>query len=71
MPNKAGVAVTDRSFINVDSPMRTKLPQIFAISDVVRPPLRAHKAVCEADITAEAIAGELPDTRELKKRGST
>ena len=43
--DKAGVAVTDRGFINVDIQMRTNVPHIFAIGDIVGQPMLAHKAV--------------------------
>jgi dihydrolipoamide dehydrogenase len=56
---KAGVAVTDRGFINVDIQMRTNVSHIFAIGDVVGQPMLAHKAVHEAHVAAEVIAGEL------------
>ncbi|MDB5763365.1 MAG: lpdA, partial [Herminiimonas sp.] len=55
--DKAGVAVTDRGFINVDSQMRTNVPHIFAIGDLVSQPMLAHKAVHEAHVAAEAAAG--------------
>ena len=44
---KAGVAVTDRGFIEVDKQMRTNVPHIFAIGDIVGQPMLAHKAVHE------------------------
>lgn len=53
----AGVAVTDRGFINVDAQMRTNVPHIFAIGDVVGNPMLAHKAVHEAHVAAEVAAG--------------
>jgi dihydrolipoamide dehydrogenase len=56
--DKAGVAVTDRGFINVDSQMRTNVPHIFAIGDLVGQPMLAHKAVHEGHVAAEAAAGE-------------
>ncbi len=56
--DKAGVAVTDRGFINVDKQMRTNVPHIFAIGDVVGQPMLAHKAVHEAHVAAEAAHGE-------------
>jgi dihydrolipoamide dehydrogenase len=56
--DKAGVAVTDRGFINVDTQMRTNVPHIFAIGDIVGQPMLAHKAVHEAHVAAEAAAGE-------------
>src|SRR5690606_14366202 len=56
--DKAGVAVTDRGFIEVDSQMRTNVPHIYAIGDIVGQPMLAHKAVHEAHVAAEVIAGE-------------
>jgi len=56
--DKAGVAVTDRGFINVDKQMRTNVPHIFAIGDLVGQPMLAHKAVHEAHVAAEAAFGE-------------
>ena len=55
---KAGVAINERGFIPVDSQMRTGVPHIFAIGDVVGNPMLAHKAVHEAHVAAEAAAGE-------------
>ncbi|WP_198973093.1 FAD-dependent oxidoreductase, partial [Xylophilus sp. ASV27] len=63
--DKAGVAVTERGFINVDIQMRTNVPQIFAIGDIVGQPMLAHKAVHEAHVAAEVIAGELQGNKEL------
>ncbi|MFC5440889.1 dihydrolipoyl dehydrogenase [Rhodanobacter ginsenosidimutans] len=54
---KAGVAVTDRGFINVDTQMRTNVPHIFAIGDLVGQPMLAHKATHEAHVAAEVVAG--------------
>ncbi len=56
--DKAGVAVTDRGFINVDIQMRPNVPHIFAIGDVVGQPMLAHKAVHEAHVAAEVAAGQ-------------
>ena len=56
--DKAGVTVTERGFIPVDSQMRTSVPHIFAIGDVVGQPMLAHKAVHEAHVAAEAAAGQ-------------
>ena len=53
----AGVAVSDRGFIAVDKQMRTNVPHIYAIGDIVGQPMLAHKAVHEAHVAAEAIAG--------------
>ncbi|GGI53579.1 dihydrolipoyl dehydrogenase [Oxalicibacterium solurbis] len=55
---KAGVAVTDRGFIEVDAQMRTNIHHIFAIGDLVGQPMLAHKAVHEAHVAAEVAAGE-------------
>ena len=56
--DKAGVAVTDRGFINVDKQMRTNVPHIFAIGDLVGQPMLAHKAVHEGHVAAEVAHGE-------------
>ncbi|CAM5197268.1 Dihydrolipoyl dehydrogenase OS=Castellaniella defragrans (strain DSM / CCUG 39792 / 65Phen)OX=1437824 GN=BN940_09846 PE=3 SV=1 [Castellaniella denitrificans] len=53
----AGVAVSDRGFIAVDKQMRTNVPHIYAIGDIVGQPMLAHKAVHEAHVAAEVIAG--------------
>ncbi len=65
--DKAGVAVTDRGFIDVDIQMRTNVPHIFAIGDIVGQPMLAHKAVHEAHVAAEVIAGELKGDEALAK----
>jgi dihydrolipoamide dehydrogenase len=62
---KAGVTVTDRGFIPVDIQMRTNVPHIFAIGDIVGQPMLAHKAVHEAHVAAEVIAGELLGDKAL------
>jgi dihydrolipoamide dehydrogenase len=54
---KAGVKVDDRGFIPVDKQMRTNVPHIFAIGDIVGNPMLAHKAMPEARVAAEVIAG--------------
>lgn len=56
--DKAGVEVTGRGFINVDSQMRSNVPHIFAIGDVAGNPMLAHKAVHEGHVAAEAAAGQ-------------
>ena len=56
--DKAGVAVTERGFINVDRQMRTNVPHIFAIGDLVGQPMLAHKATHEGKLAAEVAAGE-------------
>jgi dihydrolipoamide dehydrogenase len=53
----AGVNVDERGFIPVDAQMRTNVPNIFAIGDVVGQPMLAHKAVHEAKTAAEVICG--------------
>ena len=55
---KAGVNVTEQGFIPVDSQMRTNVPNIFAIGDIVGNPMLAHKATHEAHVAAEVIAGK-------------
>ncbi len=56
--DKAGVAVNERGFVPVDSQMRTNVPHIYAIGDIVGQPMLAHKAVHEGHVAAEAAAGE-------------
>jgi len=53
----AGVNVDERGFISVDKQMRTNVPHIFAIGDIVGQPMLAHKATHEAKVAAEVIAG--------------
>ena len=54
----AGVNVTDRGFIPVDKQMRTNVPHIFAIGDLIGQPMLAHKATHEGKVAAEVAAGE-------------
>jgi len=54
---QAGLAVTERGFIEVDSQMRSNVPHIHAIGDIAGNPMLAHKAVHEGHVAAEAIAG--------------
>jgi dihydrolipoamide dehydrogenase len=56
--DKAGVAVTERGFIDVDKQMRTNVPHIFAIGDIVGQPMLAHKATHEGHTAAEAASGQ-------------
>ncbi|WP_313252314.1 dihydrolipoyl dehydrogenase [Stenotrophomonas sp.] len=56
--DKAGVEVTDRGFIPVDRQMRTNVPHIFAIGDIVGNPMLAHKATHEGKLAAEVAFGE-------------
>jgi dihydrolipoamide dehydrogenase len=64
---KAGVAVTERGFIEVDRQMRTNVPHIHAIGDIVGQPMLAHKAVHEAHVAAEAAHGQASffDARQI------
>jgi dihydrolipoamide dehydrogenase len=55
--DKAGITVNDHGFIPVDKQMRTNISHIFAIGDIVGQPMLAHKAVHEAKVAAEVIAG--------------
>jgi dihydrolipoamide dehydrogenase len=56
--SEAGVAVDDAGFISVDRQMRTNVPWIYAIGDVVGGPMLAHKATHEGKVAAEVIAGQ-------------
>jgi dihydrolipoamide dehydrogenase len=56
--DKAGVAVTERGFINADKQMRTNVAHIFAIGDIIGEPMLAHKAVHEGHVAAEVAHGE-------------
>ena len=53
----AGVNINDWGFIPVDKQMRTNVPHIFAIGDIVGQPMLAHKATHEGKVAAEVIAG--------------
>jgi dihydrolipoamide dehydrogenase len=55
--DKAGVAVDERGFIDVDKQQRTNVNHIYAIGDIVGQPMLAHKATHEAKVAAEVIAG--------------
>jgi len=55
---KAGVEVDPKGFIPTDSQMRTNVPHIYAIGDVTKNPMLAHKAVHEGHVAAEAAAGK-------------
>ena len=63
----AGVAVGERGYIPVDIQMRTNVPHIFAIGDIVGQPMLAHKAVHEAHVAAEVAAGEAQGKPELAR----
>jgi dihydrolipoamide dehydrogenase len=56
--DKAGVIVNDRGFIPVDVQMRTNVPHIFAVGDIVGQPMLEHKAVHEAHVAAEVASGD-------------
>lgn len=56
--DQAGVTITEKGFIEVDSQMRTNVSHIYAIGDIIGQPMLAHKAVHEAHVAAEVIAGE-------------
>ncbi len=55
--DRAGIQVDERGFISVDSQMRTNVSHIFAIGDIARNPMLAHKAVHEGHVAAEAASG--------------
>lgn len=55
--DKAGVKIDERGFIHVDKQMRTNVPHIYAIGDIVGQPMLAHKGVHEGHVAAEVIAG--------------
>ncbi|HYJ98821.1 MAG TPA: dihydrolipoyl dehydrogenase [Burkholderiaceae bacterium] len=56
--DKAGIAVNERGFIPVDVQMRTNVPHIFAVGDIVGQPMLEHKAVHEAHVAAEVASGD-------------
>ena len=55
-----GLKVDERGFVEVDGQCRTNLPNVWAIGDVVRGPMLAHKAEDEGVMVAELIAGQKP-----------
>jgi dihydrolipoamide dehydrogenase len=61
----AGVKVDERGFIAVDKQMRTNVPHIYAIGDIVGQPMLAHKAVHEGKVAAEVIAGHKVEFQAL------
>ena len=65
--DKAGVVVSERGFIAVDRHMRTNVPNIFAIGDIVGNPMLAHKGVHEGHVAAEVAAGEVQGNGELSR----
>ncbi len=65
--DKAGIAVNERGFITVDRQMRTSVPNIFAIGDIVGNPMLAHKGTHEGHVAAEVATGELKGNAELAR----
>ncbi|MCH2241386.1 MAG: dihydrolipoyl dehydrogenase [Aquabacterium sp.] len=65
--DRAGVAVDERGYIRVDAQMRTSVPHILAIGDIVGQPMLAHKAVHEGHVAAEVAAGELKGDEALAR----
>jgi len=61
----AGVQVNELGFIAVDKQMRSNVPHIFAIGDIVGQPMLAHKAVHEGKVAAEVIAGHKVEFQAL------
>ncbi|ABL98588.1 dihydrolipoyl dehydrogenase [Shewanella amazonensis] len=55
--DKAGINVDERGFIKVDKQLRTNVPHIFAVGDIVGQPMLAHKGVHEGHVAAEVISG--------------
>jgi len=55
--DKAGVNVNEKGMIATDNQLRTNVPHIFAIGDIIAGPMLAHKAVHEGHVAAEVIAG--------------
>ena len=65
--DQAGLNVNERGFIPVDRQMRTNVPSLFAIGDIVGQPMLAHKAVHEGHVAAEVVAGELLGDESLAR----
>ena len=59
------MSVTDRGLIPVDIQMRTNVPHIFAVGDIVGHPMLAHKAVHEAHVATKVIVGKLQGNKDL------
>jgi dihydrolipoamide dehydrogenase len=64
---QAGLTVNERGFVPVDRQMRSNVPSLFAIGDLVGQPMLAHKAVHEGHVAAEVIAGELLGDEKLAR----
>lgn len=58
--DKAGVAISDRGIVEVNDHLQTNVPNIYAIGDVVRGAMLAHKAEEEGTMVAEILAGQKP-----------
>jgi dihydrolipoamide dehydrogenase len=58
--DKAGVKITERGMVEVNDHLQTNIPHIYAIGDVVRGAMLAHKAEEEGTMVAEIIAGQKP-----------
>jgi len=56
-PEEAGIQLDQNGFVQVDRQMRTNVPNIFAIGDIVGEPMLAHKASHEARVAAEVVSG--------------
>jgi dihydrolipoamide dehydrogenase len=65
--DKVGLTVNERGFVPVDAQLRTNVPSLFAIGDLVGQPMLAHKAVHEGHVAAEVIAGELLGDEKLAR----
>ena len=65
--DKVGLTVNERGFIPVNEQMRTNVPSLFAIGDIVGQPMLAHKATHEGHVAAEVIAGELLGDESLAR----
>ncbi len=65
--DQAGLVVNERGFVPVDRQMRSNVPSLFAIGDLVGQPMLAHKAVHEGHVAAEVIAGELLGDEKLAR----
>ena len=63
--DRAGVNVDSQGFIKVDKQMRSNVPHIFAIGDIVGQPMLAHKATHEGKVAAEVICGHKVEFQAL------
>ena len=65
--DQVGLNVNERGFVPVDRQMRTNVPSLFAIGDLVGQPMLAHKAVHEGHVAAEVVAGEILGDAQLAR----